>query len=190
MVPRMKSKNPNRNCSITLPSLWLVVGVVMSLCPVSSRAQEQVDTTDCKAIRDQVPGLLEQAMATGERLEELAVQANEALKCHNGDIDHGWAIWLLDARAYGLDGLQRYSEAQEAVDEFLSTYLTRADSLAIARFYMWDLRFKHFDGRFKEALESYNEGLPYAHKLPEDLYRHYLLNAGSVHMAQVDTPHA
>jgi len=33
-------------------------------------------------------------------------------------------------------------------------------------------------------LESYERGLPYAPKLPEERYKHYLLNAGSVHMAE------
>ena len=128
--------------------------------------------------------LREHALETGEGLSELALRAEEALNCYAGRIDHDWAVWFMIQRAYAFDGLQRYNEAQEVVDEFFNTYLSETDSAAVARFYMWDLRFKHFDGRFKEALESYNKGLLYAHKLPEDFYKHYLLNAGSVHMAQ------
>ncbi|MCH8961496.1 MAG: tetratricopeptide repeat protein [Bacteroidetes bacterium] len=54
----------------------------------------------------------------------------------------------------------------------------------MARFYMWDLYFKHFDGKFSEALESYHQGLPYAHKLTGERYKRYLLNAGSIHLAE------
>ena len=117
-------------------------------------------------------------------MEMLAAQAGEALRCIDGRIDHEWATWLLDTRAYALDELKQYKDAQEVVNDFFSHYVNQADSLLIARFYMWDLLFKYRQGQFEEALESYNRGLVYAPKLPEERYKRYLLNAGSVHLAQ------
>ena len=180
----MMLKKLNRNSSMTPTSFCLVVVLVMILCPVSVLAQEQVNTTPCEAIRDEVSGLLDSARAHGEGLEELAEQTNEALNCFGRRIDHEWAIWLLDARAYALDGLQRYTEAQEVVDQFFSSYIGQADSLQVARFYMWDLKFKYRQEEFEKALESYEQGFPYARALPEEQYKHYRLNAGSVYLAQ------
>ena len=164
--------------------MWLVVGVVLSLHPASSQAQEQVHTTHCEAIRDEVPRLLETVSATGEGLEELAAQAKEALDCYNGRLEPRWAVWLLTNRVYALNRLQRYTEAQEVVEQFFSIYAQQADSADIAGFYMWDLRFKYRQGEFEGALESHRQGLPYAHKLTDEYQKRYLLNAGSVHMAE------
>ena len=79
-----------------------------------------------------------------------------------------WVIWLMHQEMVALNGLQRYTEAQAVVDEFFRTYTTRADSGDVARFYMWDLKFKYRLGEFDKALESYERGLPYAPKLPEE----------------------
>ena len=49
---------------------------------------------------------------------------------------------------------------------------------------MYDVHFKRIDSKFTEALERYNQGLPYAHKLPDERYKRYLLNGGVVHAAE------
>ncbi len=180
----MNLKYSNRRPSITLPSFCLVIGVVIALCPISAEAQGHLDTTECETIRDEVPRLLETTSTTGEGWEELAAQAKETLDCYRGRLEPDWAVWLLTNHVYALNRLQRYTEAQEVVDQFFGLYAQKADSADIAGFYMWDLRLKHFNGNFTEALDPYEKGLPYAHKLPDDYYKRYLLNAGSVHMAE------
>ena len=160
-----------RRLSIALSSVWLVVGVVMFLCPAPSLAQEQLDTTHCDSIRNEVPPLLENALATGEGLEELAARAKEAKACYGNRLDAAWTIWLLDARVYALNELQRYSEAQEVVTELLTSYITQADSADVARFFMSQLRFQYRQGDFESAMETYKEGLLYALKLPEERYK-------------------
>jgi len=167
-----------------LPSMCLVVVGVMYLCPAIAWAQVQVENTQCETIRNEVPPLREKALATGEGLEDLGVRAKETLDCYGDRIDPAWGIWLLYTRAYALRRLQRYAEAQDVVDEFFSVYPTRADSASIARFYKLDLVLKYFDGKFSEAMESYHQGLPYAQKLSDESYKSYLLNAGSVSLAE------
>ena len=171
----MKSKKLRKNRSITLPSCCLVVVVMIALCPASAQAQEQSNTTDCETIRDEVVQLRGRALETGEGLEELALRAEEALSCYAGRLDHAWAVWLLIQRVYAFDALQRYSEAQGIVDDFFTSYAIDADSSSVARFYMWDLRFKYRQGEFGNALDAYQKGLPYAHKLSEDFHKLYLL---------------
>ena len=179
----MTLKKSHSRYSIALPSICLVVVIVMVLCPASSLAQP-IDTTDCDAIRDEVQRLREKVFGEDEGWEDLAERADEALKCYDGHIEGDWAVWLVLQRVFALDGLRRYTEALEVVDQFISTANIDADSSFVARLFMWDLRFKHLDGRFADALESYRQGLRYASHLPIEMYRHYMLNAGSVHIAE------
>ncbi len=175
---------PSRICTMTVPSMCLVVVGLMTLCPALAWAQEQVENTQCETIRNQVPPLRERILATGEGLEDLAARTKETLDCYDGRIDLAWGVWLMQQRVFALNRLQRYTESQDVVDEFFSVYATRADSANMARFYMSSLYLKHIDGKFSEAMESYYQGLPYAHKLPDERYKRYLLNAGAIHLAE------
>jgi len=177
----MKVKKLKKNCSIALPSLFLVI---VQLCPaVPASAQEGL--AHCQGFVQTVIDLRSSDRATDrDILASRLLAAQEAQSCLEEAEEVQWVIWLMHQEIVALNGLQRYAEAQAVVDAFFRTYTTRADSSDVARFYMWDLRFKHFDGRFTEALESYRQGLPYAPKLPEEWYKQYLLNAGSVYMAE------
>ena len=171
----------NRKSSITLPSVLLMVVV---LCPVAP-ASAQDGLSRCDTLLQTVIDLRSHDRATEpDILESRLNAAKDALSCIDGRGELPWLTWLPQQEIVALNGLQRYREAQDVVDEFFGAYATRADSADVARFYMWDLRFKHFDGKFSEALESYHQGLPYAHKLTDEYQKHYLLNAGSVHLAE------
>ena len=165
---------------MTLSSMCLVV----VLCPIAP-ASAQDDLSRCDTLLQTVIDLRSSERATERDILESRLNvAKDALSCLDGRGELPWLTWLLQQEIVALNGLQRYREAQDVVDEFFSAYATRADYADVARFYMWDLRFKHIDGKFSEALESYHHGLPYAHKLTAEYQKHYLLNAGSVHLAE------
>lgn len=152
----MKVKKLKKNCSIALPSLFLLV---VQLCPaVPASAQEGL--AHCQGFVQTVIDLRSSDRATErDMLASRLLAAKDALSCLEEAEEVHWVIWLMHQEMVALNGLQRYAEAQAVVDAFFRTYTTRADSSDVARFYMWDLRFKHFDGRFTEALESYRHPL-------------------------------
>lgn len=177
----MNSKKLNSRISIALPSVFLVVVVIGSAAPASA----QDDLSRCDTLLQTVIDLRSSDRATERDILESRLQAaTDAFSCYDGHKEVPWLTWLMRQKIVALDGLQHYAEAQEVVDAFFSTYWSEADSTAIARFYMWDLKFKYRQGEFEEALESYKQGLGYAVKLPEERYQRYLLNAGSVYLAE------
>lgn len=158
--------------------------LVVVLCSVAP-ASAQDDLSRCDTLLQTVIDLRSSERATERDILESRLNvAKDALSCLDGRGELPWTTWLMRQELVALNGLQRYTEAQDVVDEFFSAYAPRADSADVARFYMWDLRFKYFDGNFTEALESYRRGLPYTVRLPDERYKRYLLNAGSVHLAE------
>ena len=177
----MMLKKLKKNCSIALPSLCLVVVQVCSV--VQASAQEGLG--HCQEFVQTVIDLRSGDRVTDrDSLASRQIAAREARSCLEEAEELHWVIWLMQQEIVALNSLQRYAEAHAVVDAFFRTYTTRADSSDVARFYMWKLRFEYRQGAFQEALESYERGLPYAPKLPEERYKLYLLNAGAVHLAE------
>ena len=177
----MNLRKSNRKPSITLPSVFWMVVVLCSAAPASA----QSEIARCYTLLQTVIDLRSSDRATERDILESRLQAaTNALLCYDGRKEVQWLTWLMRQQIVALDGLQRYAAAQEVVDEFFSTYVGEADSAAVARFYMWDLKFKYRQGEFEKALASYHQGLDYAVKLPDERYKRYLLNAGSVYLAQ------
>jgi len=129
-----------KNCSIALPSLFLVI---VQVCPaVQTSAQEGL--AHCQEFVQTVIDLRNSERATErDRLASRLLAAKDALSCLEEAEEVHWVIWLMHQEMVALNGLQRYTEAQAVVDEFFRTYTTRADSGDVARFYMWDLKFKY-----------------------------------------------
>ena len=149
----MKSKKLNSRMSIALSSVFWVV--VMGCAAAPSSAQDHLSR--CDTLLQTVMDLRSSDQATARDILEARLQAaTDALSCYDGHKEVQWLAWLMRQKIVALDGLQHYAEAQEVVDAFFRTYWGEADSAAIARFYMWDLKFKYRQGEFEEALESHN----------------------------------